>query len=467
MIRLFRHYVPGSLLLLGVAEFAALMASVYVGAGAELKLLGGGSAHGLALDTLLPRAFIFAVVMYSAMTAMGLYWRQLRAGSIWNIAVRVIAAFLLGLVALSLIFYVVPDMFIGRGALGFALLIALAGVLGARVTHYTLSDHEALKARVMVVGTGRKAAQLETLRRKVDWRGFKLIGYVHVYGTHDEVSEDKILDRDKPLLEVVREHQIDELIVAIDDRRKYFPIDDILDCKMNGVDVIDLAEFFERQSGKIKLDALHPSSMIFSDGFSNAVLKNYRKTAFDMAVSLLLLLVVWPFMAATALAIWLEAGGRGPIFYRQERVGRNGARFQVLKFRSMCTNAEQQGAQWAQRKDARVTRVGRIIRKYRIDELPQLLNVLKGEMSFVGPRPERPEFVEELASEIPFYNLRHKVSPGITGWAQISYPYGSSVEDAVEKLQYDLYYIKNYSILFDLMILFQTAHAVLWGQGAR
>lgn len=465
MIRLFRHYVPGSLLLLGVVEFGILVASVYAGAG--LRFLGPEMGPGEELDFLLPKALVGAFVVFSALTSMGLYWRQLRVGSLWPVVARILLAFALGLVLLAVIFYLFPKTFIGRGVLAFSLLVALGGVLIARVVHYHLSDHEALKARLLVLGTGKKAAQLETLRRKVDWRGFKLVGYVHVHGSHDEVADHKILERHKPLQELVEQYEIDEIIVAIDDRRKHFPIDEILDCKMNGVDVIDLVTFFERQTGKIKLDALHPSSMIFSDGFSDAVLNNYRKRAFDMTASILLLLVVWPIIAVTALAIWLESGGRGPILYRQARVGRDGLPFEVLKFRSMRTDAEQEGAQWAQRDDDRITRVGRFIRTYRIDELPQLLNVLRGEMSFVGPRPERPEFVEDLASEIPYFQLRHKVSPGITGWAQISYPYGSSIEDAVEKLQYDLYYIKNYSMLFDLMILFQTAHAVLWGRGAR
>lgn len=464
MIRVFRHYVPGSLVVLGLCEAAIFIAAVYIGA--ALWATEGGEASKELVTFLFWKALVFTFVMLTAMSVAGLYWRDLRIGAVWPVMLRVAGAFLGGILLLTLLFYLLPNLFIGRGALANAVGIAFFGIVIARTVHFYMADHEAMKKRVLVVGTGSKASQLEMLRRKVDWQGFKLIGYFHVSGEHDVVPEDKILSRGKSLTDLVDEHQIDEIVVAIDDRRKTFPVDEILECKMRGIDVLDLVTFFERQTRKIKLEALHPSSMIFSDGFSKAVLKTYEKTTFDVFSSLLLLAAVWPLMLITAAAIWLESGG--PIFYRQIRVGRNGEPFGVLKFRSMRVDAEKVGgAQWAQQDDPRVTRVGRFIRKFRIDELPQLINVLKGEMSFVGPRPERPEFVDELAKEIPFYNLRHKVSPGITGWAQICYPYGASHKDAVEKLQYDLYYIKNYSLPFDLMILFQTAYAVLWGKGAR
>ncbi len=466
MVRLFRHYVPGSLLILGVAEALLLIGAVY--AGVELWALEfSGSSKDL-VELLFLKAALFAFVILSAMTAMGLYWRELRVSSVWPIFLRVAAAFAFGIIMLSVLFYLVPELFIGRGALANALVVALASVMLVRAAHFYYADHEGMRKRILVVGTGKKASQLEMLRRKVDWHGFTLVGYFHVTGEHDVVASSKILDRSRPLLQLVESLQIDELVIAIDDRRKAFPVDDILECKMRGMAVLDLVTFFERQTRKIKLDALHPSSMIFSDGFSKAILKNYTKATFDVSISLVLLALVWPVMLATAAAIVLESRAKGPIFYRQARVGRNGALFNVLKFRSMRVDAETDGkAKWAERDDPRITRVGKIIRKFRVDELPQLINVMRGEMSFVGPRPERPEFVHQLVEEIPFYNLRHKVNPGITGWAQISYPYGASSQDAVEKLQYDLYYIKNYSLMFDLVILFQTAYAVLWGRGAR
>jgi sugar transferase (PEP-CTERM system associated) len=453
------------MVLLGLCEALVIFFSIYIGA--ELRFMGG-AAELVMQDAIWPRSLLFTFVVMSSMTAMGMYWRNLREGDIWIFLFRVIISFLISIVVLSLMFYAFPSIMVGRGVMVLAILFSFVAVLLTRLVHYLLSDHEAMKKRVLVLGAGKNALQLEELRRKSDWHGFTLVGYVHIKGEHDLVDQEKIILAEKSFIDIVDEYQVDEIVVAIDDRRKSFPVDDILECKMSGVEVVDLVSFFERQTGRIKLDALHPSSMIFSDGFSNAVLKNYSKRIFDVIVSLILLAFAWPVMILTAISIYIESGWRGPIFYRQERVGKNGRLFNVLKFRSMRIDAEKDGApQWAKKNDDRITKNGKVIRLLRIDELPQLLNVLKGEMSFVGPRPERPQFVSQLSAIIPFYNLRHKVNPGITGWAQISYAYGSSDKDAIEKLQYDLYYIKNYSLLFDIVILFQTAHTVLWGKGAR
>jgi len=237
---------------------------------------------------------------------------------------------------------------------------------------------------------------------------------------------------------------------------------------MKGVRVIEESAYLERQLGKIRLDSLQPSTVVFADGFTQAVIKSTGKRLFDILVSLLLLILASPIMLAVAVAIAIESRGRGPVFYSQERVGLGARAFRVHKFRSMCVDAERDGvAQWAKKNDDRVTTVGRLIRSTRIDELPQLFNVLKGDMSFVGPRPERPQFVKELAEQIPYFDLRHHVKPGMTGWAQVCYPYGASIEDAREKLQYDLYYLKNYSLFLDTMIIFQTLQVVLWGKGSR
>jgi sugar transferase (PEP-CTERM system associated) len=261
---------------------------------------------------------------------------------------------------------------------------------------------------------------------------------------------------------------IDEVVIAMDDRRQNFPLHDLLECRVKGIDVLDLMNFLERETGKVKLDVMNPSWIIFSEGFKRNGLREFVRRAFDLIASLGLLAIAWPLMIIAAVAIKFEDGIGAPIFYRQQRVGIDGKVFNLLKFRSMSVNAEADGkAQWAQKNDSRVTRVGGVMRKTRIDELPQLLNVLRGDMSFVGPRPERPEFVSQLNERIPYYRERHCVKPGITGWAQLCYPYGSSEKDALEKLQYDLYYVKNHGFLFDLMILLQTAEVVLWGKGAR
>ena len=254
----------------------------------------------------------------------------------------------------------------------------------------------------------------------------------------------------------------------MDDRRQQFPLKELLDCRLAGVEITELATFLERETGKVYLETLVPSWMIFSSsGFRRDGIRRVSERAFDLVASLILLVLASPLMLLTMLAIKLEDGIRAPVFYGQVRVGYANRNFRVLKFRSMRTDAEKNGAVWAMANDDRVTRVGRITRKMRLDELPQLLNVLSGQMSFVGPRPERPEFVQKLAGSIPYYAERHAVKPGITGWAQLCYPYGASEKDAIEKLQYDLYYVKNHGLLFDILILLQTVEVILLGKGAR
>jgi sugar transferase (PEP-CTERM system associated) len=281
------------------------------------------------------------------------------------------------------------------------------------------------------------------------------------------VSADKIISIETSLFDLAEDLDVHEIILAMDDRRKGFPINGLLECKMKGIVIRDLVHFLERLRGHIELEVLHPSVMILSEGFANAVTPRPEKRFFDILVSTIILFIASPIIILTALTIWLSTLGRDPIFYRQTRIGLCGMPFQVLKFRSMRTDAEKDGAQFAKKKDSRVTFIGAFIRKTRIDELPQIINVLKGEMSFVGPRPERPEFVLGYEQSIPHYNLRHTVKPGITGWAQICYPYGETEKDTRNKLQYDLYYIKNYSLFLDLTIIMQTIQVVLFGQGAR
>jgi sugar transferase (PEP-CTERM system associated) len=260
---------------------------------------------------------------------------------------------------------------------------------------------------------------------------------------------------------------VDEIVVALGDRRGgAMPLRELLDCKIVGVQVSDLSTYFEKMLGQIRIDQLHAGWLIFGNGFDHSAFRDIAKRAFDIACSFVLLVLAAPVLFVTAICIRLES--KGPLLYRQERVGQDGRTFSVLKFRSMRVDAEKSGApQWAVAKDDRVTRVGSFIRRYRIDEFPQLVNVLKGEMSLVGPRPERPFFVEQLKAEIPFYAVRHSVKPGVTGWAQVRYQYGASIEDALEKLQYDLYYVKNHSIFLDSVILFETVRVVLSGRGAR
>lgn len=465
MVRIFRHYISASLIALSASEALIFVLSVYLAV--TLRPETGGLARHLNAEPLYPKALLFALVMIVTMTSTGLYQRGLR-DSVWGTVFRIFLGFLLGGFLMVLIGVAFPSLDIGRDGLVVALVMALLGIALARSLFHTLVQHDPLKLRVLVLGTGKQAAQITQFRRKADWRGISLVGFVHTPGEHAVVDPNKALHIKTTLLDLVREHDIDELVIAVENRRRSFPIDELIECKMSGIAVTELLTFFERQFGKIRLDMLYPSSIILLDGFSHAVVRRFSKQSFDVLLALLMLIVTSPVFLITAIAILAESRVRGPILYRQERVGRNGRPFNVLKFRSMAPDAEKDGvAVWAMKNDSRVTRVGRFIRKTRIDELPQVLNVLKGEMSFVGPRPERPEFVDMLSEKVPYYTMRHRVNPGITGWAQIRYPYGGSESDAREKLEYDLYYIKNYSLFLDLIIIFQTVQVILWGHGAR
>jgi len=449
--------------MLMLVDMAFCWGAVYLGV--ELRYLFAPPPDSL--FPLWPKALMFTSVMFISLTAIGLYKNLFREG-IEGVILRLGIGSVVALAGMSIVFYMFSYMFIGRGAFAWTFLIAMSGIVLARFVFFKFVDYEALKRKVLVFGAGKRAEQFLTLRRKVDRLGFSIQGYVHIPGETDVFPEDVVIHLDSPLIDFVQKHRIDEIVVAVEDRRKSFPVEELLDCKMSGVDVVDVLTFFERETGKVKLDTLQPSWLIFSDGFKHVGAQLAIKRAFDIFASLLILSLAWPLMLGAAIAIFVESGFRGPILYRQVRVGQNWRLFQVLKFRSMIVNAEKSGSpQWAQKNDARVTKVGKFIRRTRIDELPQIFNVLRGDMSFIGPRPERPEFVEQLSENIPYYAERHRVKPGITGWAQIRYPYGASDEDAREKLQYDLYYVKNYSLFLDSLILFQTAEVVLFGQGAR
>ncbi|WP_455366971.1 TIGR03013 family XrtA/PEP-CTERM system glycosyltransferase [Kaarinaea lacus] len=465
MIRIFKQYIPASFFILAAVEFLVLIFAVY--AGIALRFLGDPSAFN-ADGRIWPTALAFALVFFLALAAMGLYQRRFRHGTA-GMVLRLAVAILLASAVIGLLYYLLPVLFIGRGATAFSIGIAFILILLIRFIFIRTIDQDTLKRRVLVLGAGQQALQIsQQLRRRTDRRGFLVVGYVHVRGEHDAVDENMILRPDVPLLTLAKKLQVDEIVIAVGDRRrKSFPVQELLDCKLSGVDVIDLLGFYEREVGKIKLDVLNPSWLIFSDGFNQSHWFNFEKRTFDILVSLLLLFLVWPAMLLVALAIKLEEGPRAPLIYRQVRVGQHWKLFNVYKFRSMRVDAEKNGAQWAQKNDSRVTLVGEFIRKVRLDELPQIFNVLKGDMSFVGPRPERPEFVTRLTEEIPYYAERHRVKPGITGWAQVCYPYGASQKDSLEKLQYDLYYIKNYTLFLDFVVILQTAHEVLWGKSGR
>jgi len=468
VVRIFRQYIPIPFLVLGLVEFLLLVSSVYSGT----RLGNFFGDPGIAQVSVLPlwaRALMFALVVLLAQMSMGLYQRRFRFG-LAGMILRIGISLAVTAVALTLLYYIVPDLLLDRGVLAFSLLTAALLLVLTRFLFVRSMNQGQLKRRILVLGAGENAAQISRqLRRRADQQGFVIAGHVHVRGEHDVVDEALVIRPEVTLLTLTKELHVDEIVVAVGERRrKSFPVHDLLDCKLSGVDVIDLLGFFERETGKLKLDILSPSWMIFSDGFNQSKSLNAQKRIFDIIVSLLLLGLAWPFMLLVAIAIKMEGWGRGAVFYRQIRVGQHWQLFNVYKFRSMREDAEKGGkAQWAKKNDDRVTRVGAFIRKTRLDELPQIFNVLKGNMSFVGPRPERPEFVTQLSEQIPYFAERHRVKPGITGWAQICYPYGASEKDSLEKLQFDLYYIKNYSLFLDLVIILQTAHSVIAGKGGR
>jgi sugar transferase (PEP-CTERM system associated) len=414
-----------------------------------------------------PRAVLYAVVMLVVMTVFGLYGSQLRSDN-HEYRARFLASFPAAALLMMIIFYAVPESFLGRGIMALSLLFSFVGANVARALFFRLIGYEALKRRVLVLGSGSRALEVEALLEKLGTgAGFQLVGFVACGDEQRRPTKSKLLGDCKSLRALVKEHRADEIVVGVRDRRNgHLSMQDLLECKLEGISIVDLPTFFERETGLIQLMTLSKSWLVYSEGFYSGFRRRLLKHAFDVGVSAIVLIVTLPVMLAAALAILLETGK--PILYRQKRVGENGKAFEILKFRSMRVDAEKDGvARWARKDDDRVTRVGRFLRLTRIDELPQLVNVLRGDMSFVGPRPERPPFVTEISRNVPAYATRHSVKPGITGWAQIRYPYGASVEDAKQKLQFDLYYVKNHSLFLDLVIMFQTAQVVLFGKGAR
>lgn len=417
-------------------------------------------------------ALVFIVTVLLCSLSVGLYNSKLRE-SYSSIARRVFVAitmayFVIGLVLGNFFWITKEHPFYTESVI----VIILALKMVVRYLSYDSHGVAANKKRVVILGAGKRASNIEKrMRRKVDQRDFVLLGYLPMPGDSESeiISEDRRLQLDAGgLVEYVHSYNVDCLIIACDERRGVLPLDALFEIRVAGVEVLDVLDFMERETGQIAVNLVYPSWVIFSNGFQS---DNYIRTSLDYLFNLFLALFVfvfaWPFMLAAAIFIYLEDGRKSgaSVFYTQERVGLGGSTFKIYKFRSMHPDAEQNGAQWATKEDSRITRIGRIIRKYRIDELPQLINVFNGEMGFVGPRPERPEFVSRLMRDIPYYNQRHNVKPGITGWAQLKYPYGSSHSDSLEKLKYDIYYIKHRSVFFDLFILVRTVEVILFGKG--
>lgn len=461
--RLLGHYYSGLNLTLSVIEgsmlFGAFLLGVAVRFGLELP-------PGMTSREIILTGLVYTVAMSLSLTSMGLYQRGLH--DVDGGRLRLAIAFAGGTAVLALIFYVVPEVLIGRGVIGLALLFSLIGSFVLRKTWRRLVSADATKRRVLVLGAGDNARRIADLTAKVPALGFVVVGCLPLPRSEGRLPDELLLQRGDGLLDLVFAHKVDEIVVASDDRSA-LPIDELLDCRLSGIRVLDQLTFFERELAMVDVDLLHPEWIVFSrNGFSLGTTGRLGKRLLDLVFGSLLLALSAPIMVLVAIASLIESRGRDPVLYSQTRVGEGGIPFCVYKFRSMRVDAEADGkVRWATSNDPRVTRLGSLLRRSRLDELPQLFNVLKGEMSLVGPRPERPEFVARLGTTIAFYDERHRVKPGLTGWAQLYYPYGASDEDAKRKLEFDLYYVKHANVLLDLIVLVQTVEVVLLGKGAR
>lgn len=413
-------------------------------------------------------ATIFALTTQLAMLSMGLYNPKLRENfrTIFKrLALSYTIAYLVFMVSST-----VTDLYSIQAELAaIASLVGLVATSCLRLLTEKVNFLGMGKRRILIVGSGERASIIEKrMRRDVDRQSFDLLGFITMPGDSDDAMtrETKIDLKGESLVSYAMRHKADEIVVACDERRGNLPTEELFSCKIRGINIIEILDFIERETGQVAVNLIYPSWVIYSNGFSST---NYLRNSLDYLLNAMLALLVMtfalPIMLIASIAIKLDDGWKSPIFYLQVRLGLDGKPFKIIKFRSMREDAEKDGAKWAAKDDDRTTRIGGFLRKYRVDELPQLWNVLKGDMGFVGPRPERPEFIHELAQSIPYYRQRLNVKPGLTGWAQLKYPYGSTVEDARQKLHYDLYYIKHRSILLDFHILIRTAEVVLFGKG--
>jgi sugar transferase (PEP-CTERM system associated) len=461
MIRLFKHYIPHAVLLLGLIDFALLLAAGDLAWQLRADQVGMGSGSLLAR---LPMVLAFAAVTQSALIAVGVFGAE-ALRSMRFAGARLLVGVSLAILLFAFIAFVLRGHTFWRSTLLYAMVFAIALLMANRLVVGGILGTAAFRRRVLVLGAGMRAKRIQRLAERQE-SGFSVVGYIAMNAGQGALDQAVPRAAIADLSRYVRDLGATEVVLALEERRNALPLKDLLRIKTAGVHVNDFSTFLERETGRVDLDTLNPSWLIFSDGFSSGrMLSSVAKRVFDVLASGALLLVTFPVIALFALLVRLDSSG--PAFFRQRRVGLYGEPFELIKLRSMRTDAEKGGAQWAQKDDPRVTRIGKIIRTLRIDELPQTWSVLTGRMSFVGPRPEVPAFVEGLEEKLPFYAERHMVKPGITGWAQINYPYGASVEDARAKLEYDLYYAKNYTPFLDLLILLQTLRVILWPEGAR
>jgi len=467
-VRLFRHYIHLPYVILGLIDLLVLVCAFVLAV--FFRYFGDLAFFQESLPFVLPSAIVFALFNLLVMISLGVHQSRIEDG-MSGMMLRTIMALIVGIPLCGFGYLMASDWLWYLGSSSILTTGTVFGIflLGAvRSLFFATAGKERFKRKVLVLGAGRRARQiLEDLKTPFNRKGFTLSGFVPLPDEPVEISEKHLLNLPTTMHDYILKHPVSEIVVAVDDRRKGLPMEDLLECKMEGIRIVDGATFYERESRKVALEMVTRGWLVFSDGFTVSSVFGVGKRSLDLLAATVLFLAGAPLMLLTVIAIKIEDGLKAPVLYSQERVGFNGKVFRVHKFRSMGTDAEKNGAVWANKNDARVTKVGNFIRKVRIDELPQIFNVLNGTMAFVGPRPERPVFVEQLSKKIPFYSERHRVKPGLTGWAQLCFAYADNEEDTREKLRFDLYYIKNQSLLLDLLVIIQTVEVVLFKKGSR
>jgi len=469
MISIFNRYIPLKNVLVFVVEHLVLLGCGYLAAvlGLIVFQLPFNSAVNLVYDpTLLKRLFFITIMCQLSMMYNQLYSRLTPPTG--ELLTRLYQSFIIAWSGLFAIYFLFPNLQLGRSIFLFHLLLGPLLLALGRLGFADILAHGNFKEKVLIVGSGHLAKLVGRHLMAHHDPGFEVVGFIDSDPGRigAPVINPKVIGIPQQIPAIVQSHNVKKVIIALSERRGKLPMEPLLACKVRGVEVLDGQSFYERLTGKIVLEGLNPSWLIFSEGFSRERLTLLAKRISDMMSATIGLVITAPLLLVLAALIRLDSPG--PVLYRQQRVGEGQLPFTLLKLRSMQADAEADGSPvWAVHDDPRTTRIGRIMRKLRLDELPQMINVLKGEMSFVGPRPERPEFVATLAHKVPYYNLRHSVKPGITGWAQVRCPYGASVEDTIEKMRYDLYYIKNLTLWLDLLVLIETVKIVLFRKGAR
>lgn len=461
MVRLFNHYFPLGTLLLVMLDALCLFASDLFG----ISVLD--RAGQVSLSPLLPGVMAFVMITVTFSGALGLYSNHSR-DDFWLFARQIGIPLVVAVPLMHWMFHRLPEGGVSTRAIALVLILASVGRIA--IFFFTRASSTLIDRRILILGVGPDAVSVKETLEQSRTPGLFIVGFYSPFAdptTSGKIPINKILLPTLPVAETARQLGVNEIIIAVRERRGGgLPLSDLLDCKLKGIKVTDLSAFFENYKSRIRIDLLRESWFIFGEGFRQGRVRMSIKRSFDILASGTLLILSAPIMLLAAIAVKLDSSG--PLIYRQERVGLGGKTFNVLKFRSMRSDAERDGKpQWATAGDTRVTRVGKLMRLTRIDELPQLFTVLRGEMSLVGPRPERPYFVDQIVEKVPFYAARHSVKPGVTGWAQVRHHYGASVDDASDKLEYDLYYVKNHTLFLDILILFYSIRVVLTAQGAR